>query len=198
MRLLSPKRRRFLLNLEELEERITPTTYTVIDTSDNAADYNSATKQGSLRAIVAQVDTDGSANDTINFAPGLTGTITLSPTNSFLELSASQTVAINGPGASQLTISGNNATELFQIDPNVTATISGLTLAEGYINNGGGAIYNEGTLTLSDCALNNNSSPVYGGAIDNAGTLTSDDSAFSSKSGDFDGLAWAWRRHLQL
>ncbi len=97
------------------------------------------------------------ASDTITF--GVTGTITLAS-----ELTIDKNLTIQGPGASLLTISGNNAVRVFNIGsvtPAINVTISGLTIANGRHRGAdgspgetgfGGGILNGSTGTLS---LNN-------------------------------------------
>ena len=82
---------------------------------------------GTLRAAL------GSAanGDTINFSLTYPATITL--TSGPLTIGTS--LAISGPGAANLFISGNNATTVFLVN-GVTATISGITIENG--NAGGG------------------------------------------------------------
>jgi hypothetical protein len=85
--------------------------------------------------------------DTINFA--VTGTITLTSGG----LPVNKSLTISGPGKDQLSIDGNQASLVFGIFPDKTATISGLT-----IRNGQAGILNEhGTLTVSNCAVSGNS-----------------------------------------
>jgi hypothetical protein len=92
-----------------------PSTLTVLNNADSGP--------GSLRAIIG-----GAHNgDTIVFANSLRGsTITLQQ-----QLTISKDLDIEGPGAAQLTISGNDSTRLFDID-NATVTLAGLTLALGF------------------------------------------------------------------
>ncbi len=85
-------------------------------------------------------------SQTIVFAPGLTGTISL---GAGLEISSS--VTIEGPGASLLTVSGGGPSSNFSdftVDSGVTATISGLTIANGFTSSNGGGVSNFGDLTL--------------------------------------------------
>lgn len=129
---------------------------------------------GSLRQAIA----DAASGDTIAFDDSLTGeTITL--TSGSLSISGKD-IAINGPGAENLTISGNSATRVFTIRGNAGATISGLTIADGYtVLIKGGGIYNLGALTLEDSVVSGNETDtsfgtfyLSGGAgIYNAGTL---------------------------
>ena len=126
---------------------------------------------GSLRADIAAAK----ANDTIVFAPSLNGqTITLTSG----ELDITKSLTIQGPGANQLAISGDNGysivhPRIFEVAANASFTLSGLTLengggtAYGYYENSsndpsawdqdGGAILNFGTLTVKACTLTGNS-----------------------------------------
>jgi hypothetical protein len=162
------------------------TTFTVTDTSDNAADPNS------LRYAV-----NHAANgDTINFNLTYPATITL--TNGYLEIATN--VTISGPGAANLFISGNGASNVFQVDSTVTgagATISGVTIEDGFLGvpgENGGGIYNAGTLTVSNSTVSGNAtygSDDNGGGIYNAGSLTVSGSTVSgnySYNGDGGGI----------
>src|SRR6476659_10548780 len=98
---------------------------------------------GSLRQAL-RVANDG---DTITFA--VTGTIVLTSGG----LPVNKSLTISGPGKDRLSIDGNQASLVFGIFPDKTATISGLT-----IRNGQTGILNEaGTLTVSYCAVSGNS-----------------------------------------
>lgn len=101
---------------------------------------------GSLR----EAATSASAGDTIEFS--VTGTITLTGG----ELVLDRSLVVAGPGATNLIISGNGASRLFNVASGVTVSISGLTLADGLADDGqGGAILNSGTLNLSQCTISN-------------------------------------------
>ena len=88
---------------------------------------------------------------------------------------------IQGPGANILTISGNNAVGVFQLDSGTTANISCLTISGGLSGNGGG-IENSGALTLSDSTIDGNIAVNDGGGIDNRGTLTVTESTIVNNS----------------
>lgn len=125
---------------------------------------------GSLRQAVADVASGGSVTFSSLFSTPQT--ILLSSG----EIRILKNVNITGPGASLLTVSGNNANRVFNIgqsSPGHTVAISGLTVANGRAPDndfGGGIEQNFGTLTLSDCAFTGNSAPEastgIGGAID--------------------------------
>ena len=118
----------------------------------------------------------------ITFLAGLTsvgspGTINLgSPagTNTALPALIEQENII-GPGANQLTVSGNNSTavgSVFTINSGATATIYGITVSGGNSSNNGGGIVNSGTLTLTGSTVSSNTAAIAGGGIDNSGMLT--------------------------
>jgi hypothetical protein len=155
---------------ETLEERRLFSTLTVLNILDSGA--------GSLRSAIAAAHN----GDTIVFASSLAGqTITLSKG----ELLISHNVTVAGPGAGQLTISGNHASRVFEVAAGTQVTLSGLTIANGLTAGGdGGGILNGGTLTVSGSTLSGNSTTDrwkgntntggHGGGIYNSGTLTVD------------------------
>src|SRR6516165_8422096 len=109
-----------------LEGRDLPSTVTNLD--DAGA--------GSLRQAI--IDTP--AGGTVDFQPGLSGTITLTTG----ELLINQDLTIAGPGADVLTVSGNNASRVFHIAATSTVEIAGLTVTHGSAGPSGvgGGIYN--------------------------------------------------------
>src|SRR5262249_58695689 len=109
------------------------------------------------------------AGGTVDFQAGLSGIITLTTG----ELAINQDLTIAGPGADVITVSGTNVSRVFDIGVTFTVDISGLTIADGSVtglNSKGGGIYNQGTLTVTDCTLSGNSAGLYGGGIGNHGT----------------------------
>jgi len=116
--------------------------------------------------------------DAIEFDDGLSGTIVLA---SFLP-QLTEDVDILGPGAGTITVSGNSLHQPFSVAGGITATFSGLTIANGQAEFGG-AISNEGDLTVSQCVFSGNNADFSGGAIDNfGGTLTVLQSEFSGNT----------------
>jgi predicted outer membrane repeat protein len=147
--------RRFRPRLEALEDRWLPSTLTVTNNLDSGA--------GSLRADIAAAK----SGDTIAFAPSLDGkTITLTSG----ELAITTGLTIQGPGASQLTVSGNNASQVFEVNSSQPVVLSGLTISNargcGIKNDSGSA------LTVSACTIDHCSAFGIGGGILNYGTLT--------------------------
>jgi len=126
---LAPQRRSFMVRLEILEDRTVLSTWTVTNPADSG--------DGSLRAVIAEAQ----SGDQIVFDDSLQGqTITLTSG----ELAISKDLDIDGPGADQLTVSGNHASRIFSISGGATVTIAGLTITDGRVvgDNGGGAILN--------------------------------------------------------
>jgi hypothetical protein len=152
--------------------------FIVTDNSDNPAD------PGSLRYAIDNI-TPG--NNTITFAASLDGQ-TIILTNG--PLTISQNATITGLGAGQLTISGNNASQVFVISSGVTASISDLTITGGSGISGGGIINHiHASLTLTNVTLSNNNAGVGGGGgiYNEQATLTVNDSTFSDNSGTYGG-----------
>src|SRR5262249_32252288 len=153
------------LTLEVLEGRWAPATLTVNSTADtaNATDpylslreaiaiANSPTlPDGLSEQILAQISgtlhEDGT--DTLLFDPGaVTAPIVLGGTQ--LELSRPSrraSLTIDG-GEAGVTVDGNNASRVFQVDAGVAASFDRLTLTHGYapgslLSNYGGGILNQ-------------------------------------------------------
>ena len=135
---------------------------------------------GSLRWAIANAP----PGSTITFDASLRGTISRPSSPKSRDILIGRNLTIRGPGAGILAISGGNAGRVFDVSKGVSVTISNLTIkngepGEGYPN--GGAIYNEGTLTLINSAISGNTA-LFGGGIDNEGTLTLINSAISGNS----------------
>jgi hypothetical protein len=164
-----------------LEDRCVPSTLTVTNTLDSGA--------GSLRADVAAA----ASGDTIVFNipksdPGYnttTGVWTITLTSG--ELLITKSLSITGPGETELTISGNHASRVFDLEQsgkNKThqfipqVSLSGMTISNASSILSAGAILNNGacSLTITNSILSNNSAGSQGqgdgGAIYNVGTLT--------------------------
>ncbi|HEV8065875.1 MAG TPA: right-handed parallel beta-helix repeat-containing protein, partial [Acidimicrobiales bacterium] len=173
------RKRRWRLQptLLALEDRRLLSTWTVTSTLDDGS-------TGTLRWAIGQANSAGGA-ETINFDPTVFATpqtITLNGTQ--LELSdTTGTETVTGPAAG-VTVSGNNASRVFQVDPGVTASISGLTISAGQTDSAGAGMFNSGNTTLIDCTISGNtagtgSGTAQGGGIDNNGTLSLTSSTIS-------------------
>ena len=85
-------------------------------------------------------------------------------------------ITIDGKGH---TIDAKNLGRIFSIGEGFTVTLTNATLINGRATEGG-AIYNDGSLTLSDVKLSDNAADSYGGAVFNNGELVVSDSVFDS------------------
>jgi predicted outer membrane repeat protein len=136
---------------------------------------------GSLREAIAAAR----SGDTIQFAASLANqTITL--TRGQLEVSVGKNLVIDGAGAANLTISGNKASRIFQLNSNsvnpTRLTVKNITLANGYTSEQGGAINttHQGVLAVENVVFKDNVADKGGGAIFSAfeGALTVTGSKF--------------------
>jgi uncharacterized repeat protein (TIGR01451 family) len=126
---------------------------------------NADSGAGSLRQAISEA-CDGS---TITFDMNqVVSPITLTSGELLIE----KNLTIQGPGANLLTVSGNNASRVFNIQPSQTVIISGLTITSGNSVNDGGGIVNSGTLGLTECAVTNSSSTGSGGGVVNTAGAT--------------------------
>ena len=85
-------------------------------------------------------------------------------------------IVIDGKGH---TIDAKNLGRIFSIGEGFAVTLTNATLINGKADKGG-AIYNDGSLTLSDVKLSDNAADGYGGAVFNNGELVVSDSVFDS------------------
>ncbi len=132
----------------------------MIDTRPVTVVNNQDSGVGSLRDAV----TTASGDDTIAFDPSLAGqTITLTSG----ELAIDKNLDIEGPGASRLSVSGDDSSRVFDISGGVTVTIAGLTIADGFVqsDSGGGAILDrDSSLSLAHDVLCHNQAVGLGGS----------------------------------
>ncbi len=76
-----------------------------------------------------------------------------------------QNMTILGGSMDNCIINGCQSGTIFTIDPSVTVTIEDLNFYNGKSSANGGAIFNEGNLTVINCNFEDNSATSYGGAI---------------------------------
>ncbi|HLJ10944.1 MAG TPA: choice-of-anchor Q domain-containing protein [Planctomycetaceae bacterium] len=150
-------------------------------------------------AIDAANNTTGA--DTISFDSNVFPANAAGPTTIVLsggtplELSdKSGATTINGPGASQVAVSGANLSTVLVVDSGVTATIDGLTITggKGSINLGGGqtaagGIENNGTLAVENSVISGNAGGTFGGGIYNNNVITIIGCTFTGNSAQFGG-----------
>jgi len=163
-------------------------TQTVTNCNDSGA--------GSLRQAVIDVVARG----TVDFSSSL-GCPTITLTSGRINITKDLT--ITGPGAANLAVSGNKASQVFFVEQKVSAKITGLTITNGLANgsgdvvsSNGGGIANWGKLWLVQTTISNNTSTYVsngttlgdGGGIETfEGTLRVNNSTISGNSAGFEG-----------
>jgi hypothetical protein len=138
-------------------------TFTVTNTNDSGI--------GSLRQAILDAN-NAEGEDSIVFDTALTGQI-ITLTSGQLDITDSLT--IDGLGADDLTISGNDLSRVFQIDDGdalnfITVDLEGLMITDGSSDQGGG-ILNQENLTLADSVITGNSAVLGGGIFNGSGSL---------------------------
>ncbi len=139
-------------------------TFTVSNLGDSGGEND-----GSLRGeLMAANNTPGA--DTIVFASGLSGTITISGTGLVIR----EAVDIEGPGPAQLTVAQTTAERrVFQVklEHPEGVKIAGLHLTGGSNSDGGGDVENDdggssyASLTIENCLVTGGKADDYGGGI---------------------------------
>jgi uncharacterized repeat protein (TIGR01451 family) len=115
------------------------------------------------------------------------GTVTFSCSGTIIltaEITIAADTTIDGSGQT-VTISGNDAVRVFQVNSGVTLNLNELTVANGAVGmyDYGGGVLNSGTLNLNNCIFSGNRAGgiLGGGGIHNYnGTSTVTDSTFSA------------------
>jgi hypothetical protein len=173
--------------LEELENRVLPSTFTVTDLGDAGVGSG---LQGDLRYAINTANSNADLSNRIVFQPGLTGTITLTQGKFVI----SKALEVDGPGADLLTVSGNHASGVFDITAPAgqAVLLSGVTIADGtgageaFGSTVGGGLFNDAaTVILDRTTFSRNTVPhgtsgggggaiynLHGTMTLNAGTLT--------------------------
>ena len=181
-------------------------TFTVTNTADHN-DEVCGVNDCTLREAISAANGAAGAN-TITFAHGVTGTITLQSGPGAFTITGPTTIV--GPGSRRLALRGALLSRVFIFTSGAGINrVSGITIREGSVFGpagglgAGGGILNQATLTLTDCALisniafgGDNNTPGgtggegQGGAIHNQGVLTLSNCTLSS-NGAFGGLGGA-------
>ena len=154
--------------VESLEARTLLSQFIVTNLSDSGG--------GSLRqAIIDSNSNSTSELNEIDFAPGLSGTISLTTGELLI---ANHDLKIVGPGQNVLSISGNRKIRVFEVESGVSVSLAGMAITSGAAQDGG-AIYNGGTLTVNASTISGNWA-TRGGGLYNAGTASIIDCTLSA------------------
>ena len=127
-------------------------------------------------AAVTSANADKTSAEVITFvSSGWTGGQTITLTSPLTLSNTSESITIDGTFGSSgtITVSGGNASSIFQINAKVTATLENLTITGASSNSDGAGIFNQGTLAINSCTVSNNTVNGNGGALYNErGTVT--------------------------
>jgi hypothetical protein len=176
------RRRAVRLTLEQLEDRSLPSSYTAASVSDLIADIKAANLSGGSNTITLVAGTTfalSAVNDTTDGATGLPR----------IAANDNLTILGNGDLIQRSTATGTPAFRLFDVASGASLSLSNLTLQGGLAFGSGlaaegGAIYNQGTLTLNSVTVQGNvaqgadgglswaGQSAEGGGIYSAGALT--------------------------
>jgi len=147
----------------EAPSLVVTTAADVVDLFDNLT---------SLREALALANSDPTTDDTITFAPALSGDTLFLTTGQQLEITTDGITVdgdIDGDGSADITIHGNDAVRLFAINGGATAiaaTLNGLNVEGGYADFGGAiSVGTDDHLTLTNSTVDGNNASQYGGGI---------------------------------
>ena len=130
-------------------------TFTVNTLADSGA--------GSLRAAVTSANA-APGSDIIRFQNGLTGTIYLAS-----EILITDSVSIQGPGQTQLTLTGSANSRIFRVarasGPRTTTVLMDMTLKDGRASDGGAIHADDENLVVRNAVFQGNAATARGGAI---------------------------------
>ena len=145
--------------------------FTVENTNDSGA--------GSLRQAILDANASNGTADTIVF--DINGPITISLITTLPPITDPAGLTIDGTGQA-ITVSGNNSVQVMRVNIGAKLTLEHLTVVNGRAD-GGGGIFNNGTLIVSNSTFSGNNAYDYnGGGIYSYGTLIVSNSTFSNNS----------------
>jgi hypothetical protein len=175
-RRLTPRRRGLRLAVEQLENRLVPSSFSAANVSDLIADINAANRAGGTNTITLTAPTNSpyilTAID--NTTDGATGLPVIAANDNL-------TILGNGDTVARSTATGTPAFRLLDVAGLASLTLQNLTLqgglALGYgVSAEGGGIYSQGSLDLNGVTVQNNTAQGRqagaGGGIWSSGALT--------------------------
>lgn len=140
--------------------------------------------------IAIDACTAGSGIDTITVPAGIY-TLSILGTgedaNATGDIDITSNLTVNGAGATSTFINGGAIDRVFEVGLGATAQINGVTIQNGSILSFGGGIFNRGTLTINESAIDDNETTGLnlsggGGGIFSEGVLTLTKSTISNNT----------------
>ena len=137
--------------VEQLETRQLLSAFTAASVADLIADINAANAAGGSNTITLKVGTTFNLNAVADNTVGPTGLPVIASADDL-------TIVGNGGVIQRSTLNGTPAFRLFAVATGGSLTMNNLTLSRGLVSGyapSGGAILNEGTLSLSGVSIQN-------------------------------------------
>jgi len=123
-----------------------------------------------LTAPMVNVNTGAKIQDGVTLASS-GGTVNVGQGTYKENVVLGKSLTVSGAGQGTTTVNGGQTGSVFTINPNVLATLSGMTITNGMAVNGAG-INNAGTVNLNgDSSITGNSANIDGGGIENKGVV---------------------------
>jgi hypothetical protein len=138
-----------------------------------------------LRADIIAMQSSGGGTLTFNC-----GTATITLTSQLPDITTTSATTIDG--GNKITLSGNDLVSVFSVRPDSALVLKNIVLDKGYRGNSfGGAISNEGYLTLKNATIQYSHTPYDGGAIANFSHLEMIDSTLAHNYANNGGAIYA-------
>ncbi|HLI41153.1 MAG TPA: choice-of-anchor Q domain-containing protein [Streptosporangiaceae bacterium] len=146
-------------------------------------------------ALISAIASANSAGGTVTLTSGCTYTLTAVNTTAdaggvgLPVITGKVTIQGSGATIARSSASGTPAFRIFDVASSGSLTLESVTISNGLANNGqqgGGGIFNHGTLTITGSRFTGNSAPsstgTSGGGINNSGTLKLSTSTFTGNT----------------
>jgi hypothetical protein len=185
------------LAFEHLEDRTLLSNWTAASVADLIADINAGNKAGGSNTIALVAGSTFTLTAVNNTTDGATGLPVIAANNNL-------TIVGNGDTIARSTASGTPNFRLVDVALGASLTLENLTLQGGCAGGAGkygegGAILNQGTLTLSAVAVTGNDASGVrypsglGGGIYSTGSLTVEGGSLITNNGAYGGVGLSYR-----